>query len=78
MHVSPETMKTVAFVLLMLLVAVYMHLAQAPRREPQSLVDITRHRRDAEEPGSPEEDGAAPPPPSKAAARARRTTGPTG
>ena len=52
MHVSPETMKTVAFVLLMLLVAVYMHLAQAPRREPRSLVDIARHRRDEEEPAA--------------------------
>ena len=49
MHVSPDTMKTLAFVLLMLLVALYMHLAQAPRREPRSLVDISRHRRDAAE-----------------------------
>ena len=46
MHVSPETMKTLAFVLLMLLVALYVHLTHAPRREPRSLVDIGRHRRD--------------------------------
>lgn len=55
MHVSPETMKTLAFVLLMLLVALYVHLSHAPRREPRSLVDIARHRRD---PGA---EGAAPP-----------------
>ena len=53
MHVSPETLKTVAFVLLMLLVAVYMHLAQAPRRQPRSLVDIARHRRHQPTPDDP-------------------------
>lgn len=46
MHLSPDAMKTLAFVLLMLLVAVYMHLSYGPRRQPRSLVDITRHRLD--------------------------------
>ena len=46
MHVSPDTMKTLAFVLLMLLVAFYVHLSHTARREPRSLVDISRHRRD--------------------------------
>ena len=56
MHVSPETLKTLAFVLLMLLVALYMHLSHAPRREPRSLVDVARHRRDqGAEPGEPPE-----------------------
>lgn len=66
MHVSPDTMKTIAFVLLMLLVAVYMHLAQAPRREPRSLIDFARHRHD-----EPEQIPPAPAP--KARPRARRS-----
>jgi hypothetical protein len=57
MHVSPETMKTLAFVLLMLLVALYVHLAHAPRRPPRSLVDIGRHRRDDAQAGTGAEAG---------------------
>ena len=58
MHISPDAMKTIAFVLLLALVAFYMQLAQAPRRTPRSLIDFTRHRHDepdpTDEPSEPE------------------------
>ena len=54
MHISPDTMKTIAFVLLLLLVAFYMHLAQSPRREPRSLIDFARHHQSDPDESGPE------------------------
>ena len=67
MHLSADDMKTLAFVLLLLLVAIYMHLAQAPRREPRSLIDFTRHNDDAPAP----EDARETPEPAPSRSRAR-------